>query len=57
MSHALATNKEGLSHIDEHVYTKMFGYKDVQDFYNDVSLDLVVSNIQVPTLAFESKDD
>lgn len=38
LSNALETNKTGLDHIDEHVIVKMFGYKDVADYYNQVSL-------------------
>ena len=37
--HAIDTNKTGLDHIDKHIYVKMFGFKDVLDYYNEVSLD------------------
>ena len=56
-SNALETNKTGLDHIDKHVYVKMFGYKDVQAYYDHVSLDRYVSNIAVPMFAFGSIDD
>ena len=26
--------KTGLDHLDEHVYVKMYGFKDRQDYYN-----------------------
>lgn len=32
-------NKTGLDHIDKHVYLKMFGYKNVDEYYDKVSLD------------------
>ena len=35
----------------------MFGYKDVLDYYNYVSLDNYVQNYAVPTFAIGSKDD
>ena len=33
-SNALATNKTGLDHIDKHIIVRMFGYKDVADYYD-----------------------
>ena len=38
VSNAIETNKTGLDHIDKHIYVKMFGYKDVQDYYEKVTL-------------------
>ena len=57
LSDTLTENKTGLDHIDKHVYTKMYGYKDVNDYYNKVSLCSVTKNITVPTFAFGAKDD
>ena len=38
LSYAIETNKTGLDHIDEHVYLKMFGYKSLEEYYDQVSL-------------------
>ena len=57
MYDVFASNKTGLDHIDKHVYVKMFNYKDVQDYYNDVSIDSGVRNIKVPTFGFGAVDD
>ena len=54
---AFESNRTGLDHIDEHVYTRMFGYKDVMDYYRSVSLDNFTKNIRVPTFAFGAADD
>ena len=35
---AIYSNKSGLDHLDRHVYVKMYGYKDVQDYYNQVNV-------------------
>lgn len=50
-------NKTGLDHIDEHVYVKMFGYRDVEHYYDYVSLDNYTDKIAVPLFAFGSVDD
>ena len=42
--HAFNTNRTGLDHIDEHVYVKMFGYKNTQDYYDSVSCDQSLQN-------------
>lgn len=57
LSHALNTNYTGLDHIDKHVYLKMFGYKSLEAYYEDVSMDQDISNIKVPTFAFGAIDD
>ena len=43
--------------MDKHVYVKMFGYRDTADYYEQISLDKVIKNIQVPTFAFGAIDD
>ena len=50
-------NKTGLDYIDEHVYVKMFGYKDVDDYYKHVSVDNFSKNITVPLFGFGAIDD
>ena len=55
--HAMRTNKTGLDHLDEHVYTRMFGYKNVTEYYTEASIDVVAANIAVPTFCFEAQDD
>ena len=35
----------------------MFGYRDTLDYYEQISLDKVIKNIQVPTFAFGAMDD
>ena len=57
ISNALNTNKTGLDHIDREIYVRMFGYKDVYDYYDKVSLCNVVSTIKVPTFGFGAIDD
>ena len=57
INYAIETNKTGLDHIDKHIYVKMFGYKDVLDYYYYVSLDNYAKNFAVPTFALGSRDD
>lgn len=57
LSHALSSNKTGIDHLDEHVYPKMFGYKDRLDYYEKNNLANYIQNIKVPTLALGSVDD
>lgn len=33
LAHTIETNRTGMDHIDKHVYVKMFGYKNVEDYY------------------------
>lgn len=54
---AFNSNRSGLDHLDEHVYPKMFGYKDVTDYYESVSCDKFLKNVQVPTFSFGAMDD
>ena len=57
ISNVLATNNDGLRHLDRHIYVKMFGYKDLQDYYDKVSLCNAIDAIKVPTFAFGAVDD
>ena len=57
LEHAIDTNKTGLDHIDKHVYLKMYGFKDIPEYYEAVSLDLVIKDVKVPTIALSSHDD
>ena len=57
LCHAFETNKTGLDHIDKQVYVKMFGYKDVDEYYEYVSLENHISHVAVPLFAFGSIDD
>ena len=57
LTHAVNTNKTGLDHLDKHVYVKMFGFKDIPEYYEEVSFDNVVKDVQVPTIALSSHDD
>ena len=50
-------NKTGLNYIDEHVFVKMFGYKDVKDYYNQVSIDNLTKDITVPVFSLGAIDD
>ena len=34
----LDNNRQGLTGLDEHVYTRMFGYKDIWEYYNYIAL-------------------
>ena len=38
LSHIIDTNTTGLDHIDKLIYVKMFGYKDLDDYYDKVSI-------------------
>ena len=49
--------KTGLSHLDEQVYIKMYGYKSVQDYYDQMSVDNWTSQISVPLFAVHARDD
>lgn len=57
LKNALDSNKTGLRHIDCNVLVDMFGYKDVDDYYRQVSLAGRLDQIAVPTLALHSWDD
>lgn len=54
---AFDENKTGMDHIDEHVYCKMFGYKDPEDYRRKISIDQIASNISVPVFALDADDD
>ena len=57
LSHAIETNKSGLDHLEKTVYAKMYGFKDTQAYYYDISTDRYMKQIIVPTFALHSKDD
>ena len=54
---AFNTNNSGCDHIDKHVYVKMFGYKDVDDYLEQVSVDNWTSQISVPLFSLHGRDD
>ena len=54
---AICSNRTGLDHLDKHVYVKMYGYKDVQDYYNQMSNDNWTKQIDVPLFALHARDD
>ena len=35
----------------------MFGYKDVRDYYNEISSEEKLKNIQIPTFILNTRDD
>ena len=53
----LDTNKKGLVGLDELVYVRMFGYKDVWQYYDYVTVSDQVTKIKVPTFALGASDD
>lgn len=50
-------NKIGLPVLDEKVFTKMYGYRNVHHFYDYVTVADKVLNIKVPTFALSAADD
>ena len=56
-SNIFETNQTGLDTIDQKVYPRMFGYKDVHDYYHKVSMDRYCQNIAVPAFFFGAIDD
>ena len=46
-----------MGYIEEHIYVKMYGYKDKQELYNDICIEKGIAQITVPTFALHSKDD
>lgn len=54
---AIHSNRSGLGHIDKHVFVKMYGYKDAQDYYSSVSVANWTSQISVPVFALHARDD
>ena len=51
------TNESGLEGFDKHIYPKMFGYIDADDYYKKESLMPNIGKIKVPTFAIHSEDD
>ena len=43
--------------LDEHVYVKMFGFKDVWHYYDYISLSDKVAKIRIPTFCLGACDD
>ena len=54
---ALEKNKTGLPVIDEKVYAKMYGYRDVHHYYDHITVADKVLKIRVPTFALGAVDD
>ena len=54
---AVETNKNGLPTLDEKVFTKMYGYRNVEHFYDCVTVADRLPKIKVPTFALSSVDD
>ena len=57
LTNVFKSNWSGVEYLDRHVYVPMFGYKDVNEYYHEVSIDRFTSNIAVPTFALGSVDD
>ena len=53
----LDNNKTGLVGLDEQVYVRMYGYKDVWQYYDYVTVADHVTKIKVPTFALGACDD
>mmetsp|Transcript_22604 Transcript_22604/g.27958 ORF Transcript_22604/g.27958 Transcript_22604/m.27958 type:complete len:258 (-) Transcript_22604:135-908(-) len=53
----LETNWSGLKAFDEHIFPRMFGYANKQEYYEAVSLAERVTDIKVPTFALGASDD
>ena len=53
-NNVLSTNWNGLAPMDDHIFPRMFGYKDKYEYYADISIAEHAHNIKVPTFAFES---
>jgi len=57
LSETLDANRTGLLHLDEHVFPKMFGFKDKEDYYRGANLAGRLNKIKVPTFALSALDD
>jgi len=53
----LASNWQGMLPLDEHVFPRMFGYANRQDYYEKVSVAERLTEIKVPTFALGAADD
>ena len=53
----LSTNWTGLSAMDDHIFTRMFGWKDRYEYYDNITIAEHAQNIKVPTFSLESSDD
>ena len=53
----LENNRKGLVGLDEEVYVRMYGYKDVWHYYDYVTVSDQVTKIKVPTFTLGACDD
>jgi len=52
----LEKNWSGMVVVDE-IYSKMFGYANKFDYFDDVTIAEYITDIKVPTFALDAKDD
>jgi len=57
MQTVFTTNRNGLRTLDEELFTPMFGFKDVNDYYNSITLAGKFHEIKVPTFSLHTLDD
>lgn len=53
----LKTNKDGIRGLDNTLYWWMYGFKSVEDYYEQSSVRPIIANIRVPTILLNAKDD
>ena len=57
MEQVLRTNRNGLRTLDEEIFTPMFGFKNVSDYYKAITLAGNFHKITVPTFGLNAMDD
>lgn len=57
MEMVFQTNRTGLKTLDENIYTPMFGFKDVNEYYRGTTLAGKLNKIKVPTFSLGTLDD
>ena len=55
--HVLSSNWSGMKALDDHIFTRMFGYSNAQDYYDQVTIAERANEIKVPTFALGATDD
>jgi len=53
----LDSNTTGLIHLDKHIYSPMYGFKDEQEYYKAGTVAGRLDKIKVPTFHLIGKDD
>lgn len=57
ISYFSTRQSQTIREIDSHFTTKQFGYKSIDEYYRDATLDDKLHLIEVPTLCLSAADD